>query len=96
MRIAGWWSALLPIMASAIWAGCDARLPDPDSPGAQLYAQRCASGCHRLYAPRLMTTEMWKITVDRMQGDLVRKGLPPLSRDEKALVMAYLKRHSSH
>ena len=74
-------------------AACDAKLPEPESPGARLYAARC-DGCHRIYAPTLMKYEMWKIQVERMQGDLVRKGLPPLTREERALVLDYLKRHS--
>jgi hypothetical protein len=88
-RVAG------PALAIGVLASsCNARLPDPDSPGAQLYAARCA-GCHRLYAPQAMTAEMWKITVARMQGELARRGVPPLSGDEQALLLEYLDRHST-
>jgi hypothetical protein len=38
---------------------------------------------------------MWKLQVERMQGEFVRRGLPPLSPEERALVLDYLKRHSS-
>jgi hypothetical protein len=72
---------------------CDAKLPEPESAGARLYAVRC-DGCHRIYAPTLLKYEMWKIQVERMQGELVRKGLPPLTSEERALVLDYLKRHS--
>jgi Dihaem cytochrome c len=75
-------------------AGCDAGLPDADSQGARLYAARC-SGCHRLYAPRVLTGEMWKITVARMQGELARRGLAPLSADEQALLLEYLDQHGT-
>lgn len=71
---------------------CDARLPEPDSPGAKLYAARC-DGCHRVFAPRSLTFEMWKVQVERMQGDIVRRGLPPLTVRERDLVLDYLKRH---
>jgi hypothetical protein len=74
--------------------GCDARLPEPESPGAQLYAARCG-GCHRLYAPGAMTSEMWKMTVTRMQGELARRGVAPLSADEQARLLEYLARHST-
>ena len=74
--------------------GCDARLPDPESPGARLYAARC-TGCHRLYAPGVLSAEMWKITVARMQGELARRGLPPLSADDQAVLLEYLDRHST-
>jgi hypothetical protein len=81
-------------MASAIAGGCDARLPEADSPGARLYAARCG-GCHRIYAPGAMTAEMWKLTVTRMQGELARRGLPPLTADEQARLLEYLDRHST-
>lgn len=82
--------ALLP--ALLFW-GCDARLPEPDSPGARLYAERCASGCHRLYAPTLMKFEMWKVTVTRMKGDIARAGQAPLTPAEEQLLLDYLKKH---
>ncbi len=75
-------------------SACDARLPDPESPGAQLYANRCG-GCHRLYAPGSLTAEMWKVTVARMQGELARRGVPPLTADEQAQLLAYLQQHST-
>ena len=94
MRRSSWrWAG--PALAIGLLAnGCDARLPDPDSPGARLYAARCA-GCHRLYAPGTMTAAMWKVTVARMQGELARRGVTPLSGDEQALVLEYLDRHST-
>ena len=88
------WRASAGLLLAALAAGCDARLPDPQSPGAQLYAARC-TGCHRLYAPGVMTGEMWKITVTRMQGELARRGLPTLSADDQARLLDYLDRHST-
>ena len=75
-------------------AGCDARLPDPESPGARLYAARCG-GCHRIYAPGSLTAAMWEVTVQRMQGELVRRGVPPLTHDEQTALLAYLAQHST-
>ena len=40
------------VLSAALLVGCT-HLPDPDSPGARLYAARCGT-CHRLYAPSLM------------------------------------------
>jgi mono/diheme cytochrome c family protein len=85
--------ALLVAM-SLYWTGCNATLPEPESEGAQLYASHCNS-CHRVYAPKSMTYEMWKVQVERMQGELVRHGLPPLTERERTVVLDYLKRHSS-
>ena len=76
-------------------AGCSPSLPDGDSPGAQLYARRCA-GCHRMYAPGLMTYEMWVLTVNRMQGEFVRRGLPPLTTEEQTILLDYLRAHGSN
>ena len=72
---------------------CSPKLPEPESEGAMLYASRC-SGCHRLYAPASMKYEMWKMDVERMQGELVRRGLPPLSDAERTTVLDYLRRNS--
>lgn len=86
--------ATVAVAIAVLAAGCDARLPDPESQGARLYAARC-TGCHRLYAPEVLTSEMWKITVVRMQGELARRGLPPLSSDDQAVLLDYLDRHST-
>lgn len=77
-----------------VGAGCDARLPEPESPGARLYATRC-SGCHRIYAPSSLTAAMWELTVRRMQGELVRRGTPALTSEEQATLLAYLAQHST-
>lgn len=75
-------------------AGCDARLPEPESPGARLYATRCG-GCHRIYAPSSLTAAMWELTVRRMQGEIARRGAAPLTTDEQATLLAYLAQHST-
>jgi mono/diheme cytochrome c family protein len=79
---------------SLFWLGCDAQLPDSETQGAVLYAQLCR-GCHRLYAPSLLKPEMWKVKLDRMQGEMVRRGLPPLTPEERQVMMTYLEQHSS-
>lgn len=85
---------LVALSALALLAACDARLPDPESPGARLYAGRCG-GCHRIYAPSSLTAAMWNVTVQRMQGELVRRGVPPLTGDEQTALLAYLSQHST-
>ena len=74
--------------------GCNASLPDPESPAAQLYRQRC-SPCHRLYAPSLLTAEMWQVIVARMEQQMRRAGSPPLSAEESRMILEYLQKHSS-
>jgi cytochrome c2 len=83
----------LAIAAAFLHFGCNASLPEPESAGARLFAERC-NGCHRIYAPQALTFPMWEIMVDRMQGEMVRRGAAPLSADERAVLMPYLKKHA--
>ena len=73
--------------------GCNPALPEPDSPAAQLYVRRCG-GCHRLYDPHVLKFPMWEVTIQRMQGEMARRGVAPLSGDERALLLEYLRRYS--
>ncbi len=73
--------------------GCDAALPDPESPGARLYAQRC-SGCHRLYAPGVLTAKMWDVMVSRMDVEFRRWGVSPLAARDRQRLLEYLHQHS--
>lgn len=85
--------ASVVLLVTALTA-CDAKLPEPDSPAAQLYARRCGSGCHRVYAPGSMKYEMWRITMERMRREYPAKGLPPLTSAEEELILDYLRRHA--
>lgn len=87
-------TVVLMLTAGLCWSACNAKLPEPESDGAKLYAARCDT-CHRLYAPGILKFEMWKIQVERMQGEIVRRGLPPLSDAERTTLLDYLQRHSS-
>jgi len=79
---------------AAALLGCQAPLPEPDSPAAKLYAERCSNDCHRVFAPSSLKYEMWKYQVARMEKDIARAALPPLTPQEKAMILDYLKRHS--
>ena len=72
---------------------CNASLPDPESESAKLYQKRC-SGCHRLYHPGLLTSEMWKFMMVRMEKEFQRLGRPPLTESENATILEYLSTHS--
>jgi hypothetical protein len=82
------------VVSIVVLAGCGAELPEADSPAATLYRTRC-SGCHRLYHPGTMTGEMWRFQVERMQGELARRGMPQLSPTETDLLLRYLGVHAS-
>lgn len=87
-------TVLAALLGAATLLGCSADVPEAETPPAQLYVNRCG-GCHRVYPPSSMTAAMWEMQVERMQGELVRRGLPPLTNDERATVLVYLRRHSS-
>jgi mono/diheme cytochrome c family protein len=78
----------------AILAACSTPLPDAQSAGAQVYGVRC-SGCHQLYAPGSLTGAMWEVQVERMQTEMRRRAVNPLTEQEKYLVLSYLKAHAS-
>ena len=71
---------LVLLVALVLAAGCQVELPEPESPGARLYAERCG-GCHRLYAPKVLTAAMWKVMVQRMQQEMLRRRVPTTPRE---------------
>ncbi len=78
----------------AVVAGCTHALPDPDSPGAQLYQTKCGT-CHAPHEPRALTTAMWEVQVIRMRETMRRRGVTPLTDDEESLVLGYLRAHAT-
>jgi mono/diheme cytochrome c family protein len=78
----------------AVVAGCTHALPDADSPGAQVYQARCGT-CHPPHEPRSLTAAMWEVQLERMRETMRRRGVMPLTADEQALVLAYLKAHAT-
>jgi hypothetical protein len=74
-------------------AGCGPSLPDPDSQGARVLAARCG-GCHRVYAPGLMTADMWRYQVDRMRTLFAQRGIPWLTSDDERALLDYVTSHA--
>jgi len=87
--------SVLALILGVGGSGCNASLPEPESSAAQLYKQRC-SACHRVYAPSLLTAEMWNVMVARMEQEMRRSGGPPLSTDDRRQILDYLQKHSSN
>jgi mono/diheme cytochrome c family protein len=82
--------ALIAIVVS----GCKpASLPDANSPGAQLYVNRCGS-CHVPYNPHEMTAAMWDTQVTMMEEKIQAAGMPALTSDERESILEYLKRNA--
>ena len=81
------------VLLAAVWlAGCRS-LPDPESPGAQVFAQRCGE-CHRAYQPGSMTWPMWEYQMGRMKLLFGQLRKPWLTLEEERLVTEYLQRHA--
>jgi len=74
-------------------AGCQSPLPEAESGPARLYARECGT-CHVAYAPHLMKPAMWEMQMGRMALLRRQRGLPPLSRDQEAIILEYLTRHA--
>jgi hypothetical protein len=79
----------------ATLAGCGVELPEPQSAGARVLTTRCG-GCHRLYAPGVMTLDMWKLQLQRMRGLFAQRGIPWMPADEERVLLEYLGRHAGH
>lgn len=85
--------AVAALAFAALAASSCSRLPEAESEGAKLYVERCAT-CHRAYQPGVMTYEMWKLVLNRMQGVMSRNGIRPLTSEESTVVLDYLRRNS--
>lgn len=89
------WGCTLGVVFAAVFlSSCEASLPEPESAAAQLYRQRC-SACHRLYAPQLLTAEMWGYMIPRMEQEMLRGRVPPLKAEEKQTILEYLQKHAN-
>jgi mono/diheme cytochrome c family protein len=79
---------------SILTSGCKpAQLPDATSPGAQLYISRCGN-CHAPYNPHEMTASMWDTQVTMMEVKIQAAGQAPLTPDERASILDYLKQNA--
>jgi hypothetical protein len=85
-------AATLLLLAAAP-LGCSRPLPEAGSPSAELYRERCGTACHRPYAPSVMKFPAWRMVMPRMEN-LLRIAGTPLTREERDVIEAYLKKHS--
>jgi len=84
---------LLTFVLGSALAACNVDLPEPDSPGARVLTARCG-GCHRLYAPGVMTFPMWEMQLARMRSLYAQRGIPWLPPAEERTLLDYLARHA--
>jgi len=87
-------AAFILALAGLVISGCKrASLPAAESPGAQLYANRCGN-CHVPYNPHEMTASMWDTQVTMMEVKIQAAGMPALTSDERESILDYLKRNA--
>ena len=89
-----WTRRVVALGSLVIVAGCSHALPDADSPGAKVYAARCGT-CHPPHDPHSLTASMWEVQVERMRETMRRRGARPLSEEEQAMVLDYLRAHAT-
>lgn len=85
--------ALGLFLAGALAASCATPLPEAGSEDASLYQTRCGR-CHPAYQPHLLTAEMWKVTIDRMESRNMKRLGIELDPAERERILAYLGRHA--
>jgi len=81
------------VLVSLAFTACQSKLPEQDSPAAQLYVQRCGT-CHAAYNPRAMTAAMWAAQMKAMDDKIRKSGLPPLTAEQYQTLIDYLARNS--
>lgn len=85
--------ALFAAVALAAAACTPTPYPEEGSASFELYRARCAQ-CHVLYRPHVLTAKMWEAILVRMDGERKRARLPPLTDDERAVILEYLQRNA--
>ncbi|MCC6543892.1 MAG: hypothetical protein IT392_05240 [Nitrospirae bacterium] len=76
--------------------GCDnpQPVPEPDSPPALLYKEKC-NICHPAYHPQTHTSLGWKKVIPRMEKNAEATGMGTLlSEEERSIILNYLVKHS--
>ncbi len=86
------------LLASMMLTACAAPpapipLPDADSAGARLMHDKCGK-CHGPPQPATHVAAAWPGVVDRMLAHRMRKAYAPLSPDEQATLLDYLRKHA--
>jgi hypothetical protein len=67
--------------------------PEMESTQAQLYIDKCGQ-CHAAPSPNTHPANIWPGVVERMQLRMKTKHVPPLNREEVAIVLEYLQAHA--
>lgn len=88
------------LFVAMLWTAVSACSPDKPqvqiekdeiviSAGEQAYQKHCAN-CHMLPRPDAFEGQAWVPVIERMMGYHAAKALPPITSEDKALIMDYL------
>lgn len=90
----------LPAVVLLALAGCAGQagrgttvIPEPDSPGARVYVQRCSS-CHALPHPQRLGYDGWLQILPLMERRMAERGINPLTGEERKEILVYLRKHA--
>ena len=67
-------------------------LPDSQSSGAKMFADKC-SACHALPHPKRHTAEQWRHIMTLMEQRIHERGMHALTTDERKSILTYLQQH---
>jgi len=81
---------LLLSVTSSAW-GMD--IPDADSVGGKMFAQRC-SVCHALPHPKRLDWPHWRHMLGLMKSRMTERGVAEPSKEEWRQIASYLKAHA--
>ncbi|MZG30863.1 MAG: cytochrome c [Nitrospinae bacterium] len=86
---------LLIVFASLFLGGCAGTqtIPDPESPGARLFQERCTM-CHGLPAPTRHNPEQWDHLLVMMEGFMQERNID-FPVQEKKLIRDYLHKNAN-
>jgi hypothetical protein len=82
------------ILVSLFFIACAGTqtIPEPESPGAKLYKEKCTK-CHGLPGVTRHTPHQWDYLLVMMEGFMQEKGIS-FPEQEKQLIQDYLHRHA--
>jgi len=84
------------MLITTLFTGCallTTSVPEPASEGAKAYRRVCGV-CHALADPRRNTFAQWEHFVWIMEKRMVQRQSPPMTTEEKRLILGYLKKYS--
>jgi len=83
------------IVSLSILSGCiqEFDVPEAETVDGKAFVRRC-SLCHALPDPTRMEYPKWQAVVKRMAANIKSRNVPPMSDEEQAQILAYLKRNA--